>query len=95
MSGLLADRHERSMQVVEPDGRDLARRERQQCQGGEVVEAQGPLQLWSCLAVLVFEAHRAHVPLTLRLDACSEPRRHLFEGAVLQQSCEEQVARFE
>ena len=92
---LLADAHERRMQMIEADVRDLLRSERQQSECPEVIRAQRPHELRRLRAVLLVEAHRADVPPVLALQAACEPGRDLFEGAVLQQAGEQQVARLE
>ena len=93
--GLLADAHQRCVQMIESDVRDLLRRECQQGEGAEVLGAQRPHQLRRLLAVLLIEADSTHVPAILTLQAAGEPGGHLLEGAVLQQAGEQQVARFE
>ena len=93
--GLVADRHERRVQVVEPDVRDLLRGEGHQRDRGEVVLRERPDELGHGVPVLLVEAHRPHVPPVLTAQAPLEPRRHLLERPVLQQAGEEQVARLE
>ncbi len=63
---------------------------------GEVVERQRPDEFGDGLAVLLVEPHRADVAGGPRRSSrVGEPRRHLFERAVLQQPGEQQVARLE
>ena len=95
VSGLLADAYKRGMQVIETEHGNLARREREQGQRGEVLRAECPDELWRLLSVLLFEAHRTKMSGGFDLHCGRKPLCCLFERSVLQQPGKEQVARVE
>ena len=61
------------MQVIEPDVRNLLRREREDRERGEIVEGQGPDQLGHRLAVFLVQANGARVAAVLGLQPTGEP----------------------
>ncbi|OEI67225.1 hypothetical protein Cus16_3126 [Curtobacterium sp. ER1/6] len=93
--GLLADAHERRVQVLESDGRDLPRGERERRDRREVLHGQGPHELGRPRAEALLEPHPADVAAGFLLPLLPEPLGGLLERPVLQEPGEQQVAGLE
>ncbi|MBG9885110.1 hypothetical protein ABE10_00620, partial [Bacillus toyonensis] len=88
---LLSDAHQRRMQMIESDARNLLRGEGEERERGEVLGCERPHQFRRAAAVLLVQTDRSGMAAFLILQASSEPRRDLLEGAVLQETGEQQI----